>query len=553
MATLGNKRKLAAVSRETPENTRSGRAPNVLDPELTQEYISQVSEEIEGRVTKKLSQEFSRTESRILGALSKLDEFLLNPQVRTCSVIAPGTSRSSNLENQGTTEDRPSDYPGPEVEFSSPISGAETDPHMVTGVTEQTRNDPHMVTGATREFRQHPHMTMETQEDIPYCSTSTSSGKQKKARSTSQPQFRSENTPATLEADQILLALQQLATNSNSANFNNNISRISKLPKSLTTTMPTFDGKSEKFELFEDLFPTSLKIHNQLTEEDKINYFHSLMRGDALQTFKNITSPNRENLKEILTVFRRKYVKPQSMATAKHKFRRLVFNPANQKLIDFLDELQKLAKHAFGVAAQAIIEQFIYAKMPPHLKKSINQAHLENGTYEQIVSHLERELELNGLEAPDEIQLNTVIQQDTQQNSEKPKPTCHHCKKPGHYRNQCRQLKREKDHAQNNTDSAANNKNNNGSTQTNSNPNQKAPVVNKANKTNNQRDRKPRPVFPPCETCGRTNHSTERCYLGANAANRPPPRNRRPEGQNQAQQRNTQLDGNVQAAAQPLN
>ena len=131
MATLRNKRKLAAVSRETPESTRSGTAPNILDPELTQDYISQVSEEIEGRVTKKLSKEFSKTESRILGALSKLDEFLLNPQVRTCSVVAPGTSRSNNLENQGTNEDRPSDDPGPEVEFVSPILGAETNPHII--------------------------------------------------------------------------------------------------------------------------------------------------------------------------------------------------------------------------------------------------------------------------------------------------------------------------------------------------------------------------------------------------------------------------------------
>ena len=56
--------------------------------------------------------------------------------------------------------------------------------------------------------------------------------------------------------------------------------------------MPTVDGKSEKIELFEDLLQTSLKIHNQLTEEDRINYFHPPMRGDALQTFKNITSPN---------------------------------------------------------------------------------------------------------------------------------------------------------------------------------------------------------------------------------------------------------------------
>ena len=84
--------------------------------------------------------------------------------------------------------------------------------------------------------------------------------------------------------------------------------------------MPTFNGKSEKFELLDDLFQTSFETHNQLREEDKLNYFHFLMRGDALQTFKHITSPNRENLGEILTVFRRKFLKPQSMATAKPQF-----------------------------------------------------------------------------------------------------------------------------------------------------------------------------------------------------------------------------------------
>ena len=158
----------------------------------------------------------------------------------------------------------------------------------------------------------------EIHEEVTSCSPCTSPGKQKKNRSTSQPQFRSENTPATIEAHQILLALQQLANNNNSANFHNNINRIPKLPKSLTTTLPTFDGKTEKFELFEDLFQTSLKIHNQLTEDDRIKYFRSLMRGDALQTIKNINGPTRENLEEILAVFRRKYVKPQSMATAKN-------------------------------------------------------------------------------------------------------------------------------------------------------------------------------------------------------------------------------------------
>ena len=135
MATLRNKKKLAAVSGETPEGSRSSRAQNVLDPESAQDYISQVSQEIEGRVTKKLSKEFSKTESRILGALSKLDEISLNPQVRTCSVAVPGTSRNNTSENRETTGDRSSDDPYPEVVYFSHHSGqlnspeTETNPH----------------------------------------------------------------------------------------------------------------------------------------------------------------------------------------------------------------------------------------------------------------------------------------------------------------------------------------------------------------------------------------------------------------------------------------
>ena len=154
-----------------------------------------------------------------------------------------------------------------------------------------------MVTGATKQIGNR-HGMAGMHEEITYCSPSISSGKQKKKRPTSQPQFCRENTPATIEADQILLTLQQLANKNNSANFHNKIDRISKVPKLLNTTMPTFDGKSEKIELFEDLFQTSLKIHNESTEDDRINYFHSLMRGDALQTFKKINGPTRENLEK---------------------------------------------------------------------------------------------------------------------------------------------------------------------------------------------------------------------------------------------------------------
>ena len=142
MATLRKKRKLAAVSRETPEGIRSSRGQNALDPELTQDYISQVSEEIEGKVTKKLSKEFSKKESHILGALSKLDEVLLNPQVRTCSVVQ-GDSRNANLENRETQGDRSSDDPYPEVGYFPHHSGQLTSPDAETNSQVVTENYPH--------------------------------------------------------------------------------------------------------------------------------------------------------------------------------------------------------------------------------------------------------------------------------------------------------------------------------------------------------------------------------------------------------------------------
>ena len=137
MATWRNKRKLAAVSRETPGNTRNSESRNTLDPEMAHEYISQVSEEIERRVTEKLSKEFSRTESRVLGALSKLDEFLLNPQVRTCFVAVPGTSWNNDSGNREPNGDRSSNDPCPEAMVSSHHSGTlnssevEESPHIV--------------------------------------------------------------------------------------------------------------------------------------------------------------------------------------------------------------------------------------------------------------------------------------------------------------------------------------------------------------------------------------------------------------------------------------
>ena len=237
---------------------------------------------------------------------------------------------------------------------------------------DRTQEDYHMVTGATKPLhRQSSNDTTTTHNEHLIAE------------------------PLNIQQDpvnQIAMAIEKIASrNTQQSLFH---------PKNTLT----FNGKlekNEKFESFEDLFHTTLRMQPALTKEMKINHCHAHLRGLALKTFKNIQRTPTTTLEDILVVFRRKYVKPESSASAKHRFHRLVFDPERQKLPDFLEELQESAEKAFGDIASQMIESLSYAKMPPHLKRSINQAYLENGTYEQIVRHLEREMELNGLESED--------------------------------------------------------------------------------------------------------------------------------------------------------
>ena len=114
--TTRNKRKLAALNKENcEEDPRSNLAQNSSAPRSQEDYITQVSEEIEGRVTKRLSKEFSRTENRILGALARLDDFLMNPLLPGGSGTTPEPTRNASGINQGTNEDDSQNDPHPEA------------------------------------------------------------------------------------------------------------------------------------------------------------------------------------------------------------------------------------------------------------------------------------------------------------------------------------------------------------------------------------------------------------------------------------------------------
>ena len=139
-----------------------------------------------------------------------------------------------------------------------------------------------------------------------------------------------------------------------------------------------------------------------------------------------------------------------------------------------------------------MIDSLLYAKLSPHLKQSLNLACLENGTYDQIVAHLERELELSGLENDGELTkptMTAVPPNDNQQYTEQTKVVCHFCKKAGHVIRECRKrIRKEQDQRSD-------------------------PSTQKIKPSTSK-------SHAPCPHCQRTNHPPEQCWSGPNAANR---------------------------------
>ena len=232
--------------------------------------------------------------------------------------------------------------------------------HMASGVSDEIH---HMATGQTAQTNQFPEF-LTARIHTP--------------RNPSSHQYQNLSTQVSQDND--LPVVQQTPVNQN-LEANNFINRLAdaiagittqQRPQAATMLKPVstntliFDGKNEKLELFEDLFHRMLKMQPEMTEAMKINHFHANLRKEALQTIRNISAVNKKTLDDVLIVFRRKYVEPESQATAKHKWHKLTFDPNTKSLADFSEELNECVERAFGDNAQHMIDSLLYAKLSPH-------------------------------------------------------------------------------------------------------------------------------------------------------------------------------------------
>ena len=151
--------------------------------------------------------------------------------------------------------------------MSVPVTHFDRQPHthhMVTGQTAQTKQFSEFLIGrivTPRNPPSHQYQNLSTQvsqdNNLPMVEQTP----------------RNQNSDAKKSINGLADAIVGIATQQRP--------QAATMLKLVSTNTLIFDGKNKKFELFEDLFHTMLKMQPEMTEAMKINHFHAHLRKEA--------------------------------------------------------------------------------------------------------------------------------------------------------------------------------------------------------------------------------------------------------------------------------
>ena len=257
-----------------------------------------------------------------------------------------------------------------------------------------------------------------------------------------------EDTPSNSTDTALLNAIQDLPRKLQKTNT-----------KLLQTHVPNFRGSTDKYNEFEHLLLNHFRpIANKITEEDKIHSFQCLLRDEAIDFWQTITINPTTTLQEVLQLFRKEFAKEDMREVARYKWNEAKYDPTTQTFGDFLKNLKKIAKQAYGHEADKCIKMFLFGKLPIEIQQELTMANKEDSSPEEIKTYLLRKYQYqNVLQQPaatyqpfNQMSDNNPKRDFTRSDQSQPKPDikrfdgkCFYCGKQGHRIQECRGRQRD--------------------------------------------------------------------------------------------------------------
>ena len=258
-----------------------------------------------------------------------------------------------------------------------------------------------------------------------------------------------EDTPSNSTETALLNAIQDLPKKLQKTNT-----------KLLQTHVPNFRGSKDKYNEFKHLLLNHFRpIANKITEEDKIPFFQSLLRDEAIDFWQTITINPTTTLQDVLQLFRKEFAKEDMREVARYKWNEAKYDPTTQTFGDFLKNLKKIAKQAYGDKADKCIKMFLFGKLPVEIQQELTMANKEeDSSTEEIKTYLLRKHQYQNVlqqhattyQPFNQMSDNNSKREFTRSDQSQPKSDtkrfdgkCFYCGKQGHRKQECRGRQRD--------------------------------------------------------------------------------------------------------------
>ena len=129
----------------------------------------------------------------------------------------------------------------------------------------------------------------------------------------------------------------------------------------------------------------------KLTEEQKLNYFQSLLRDEAIEFWQTLKIHAETTLADYPLAFNKENAKKDLREVSKCTFDRIRYNATVESFTGSLTKFKKTAKKAYGEKASDIAETFLFAILPVSIQNELAMAGKHDTTVEAIKKIVQRQ------------------------------------------------------------------------------------------------------------------------------------------------------------------
>ena len=147
------------------------------------------------------------------------------------------------------------------------------------------------------------------------------------------------------------------------------------------TEVFTFKGQKERYNESKHLPLNHIRLFQKKnTEEEKLQFFKSLLREDAIEFWQTILVTPDTTLREVIQMFRKENAPNDFKEVSRYRWNQSDYQPQHESFWYFLIHLKKTTKQASDSKANQSVKELVFGKLPVAFQNDLSVAGNQGAT-----------------------------------------------------------------------------------------------------------------------------------------------------------------------------